>query len=504
MVNSIPFDPRLALGQLINEDDIKALQNIAEVEKPLGLAKDRLDNLILTSYRLQALIQQLKAMKVSPKKMEKITNERTTVKEEIAQASVEYLRTAVRVLREVKKLKDEQPQKTISFSLESPIDYERSEVTQFPLSYDSLKFDVQYFRKEENTQSNDTHSKTIGSYVSSTFQGYGVTSDRSISTSANESVSAQVKQHNIEGTIVISAYATHKNVDLISPFRIDPEKAVSAWNQTFPEEEIDLDIKGVFEAALNTTNYKDKKKKTLSLLSGCSKGSSFVGFVHVIKTETDDISQSAESAAKGIQEAMEVDLWLAKRSGGTTNSKSFAKSAKNVMSRSNLNTHACLVCRGMIPNIAVNELQTAVTKMEMDPKQIMEQLAAISKASNHVVNDSMSDNNVDATLARGATGGKFMALNNEYTSNCFSALADHQTEANQVIDTNSLLTAFEDFVAQAAGDGGGGVPINFLIKQLTKNDIAKAYVNKFYPSGMSSGRDAQRGQIGMTPTTKEE
>ena len=70
-----------------------------------------------------------------------------------------------------------------------------------------------------------------------------------------------------------------------------------------------------------------------------------------------------------------------------------------------------------------------------------------------------------------------------------------ENDNNQVIDTNSLMTAFDDYVQQAT-KGEDGVPINFFIREITKSAIAKAWMKKFNPRAnwqFSSGDDGETG-----------
>eukprot|EP00548_Thalassiothrix_antarctica_P020873 CAMPEP_0194183722 /NCGR_PEP_ID=MMETSP0154-20130528/33467_1 /TAXON_ID=1049557 /ORGANISM="Thalassiothrix antarctica, Strain L6-D1" /LENGTH=106 /DNA_ID=CAMNT_0038900865 /DNA_START=121 /DNA_END=437 /DNA_ORIENTATION=+ len=56
-------------------------------------------------------------------------------------------------------------QTQIGANVESPVDFERSKVIPFPMSFDSLKFDVQYFRNEE--QDDTTHAATVSAHMGS-------------------------------------------------------------------------------------------------------------------------------------------------------------------------------------------------------------------------------------------------------------------------------------------------------------------------------------------------
>ena len=89
-----------------------------------------------------------------------------------------------------------------------------------------------------------------------------------------------------------------------------------------------------------------------------------------------------------------------------------------------------------------------------------------------------------------------MELNNSYVSGVVSNLGKIDTANNKVIDTNSLMTAFDDYVKKAIA-GDCGVPINFFLKPITPKQLASAYLAKFSPMKywqMSSGDDNSQGE----------
>ena len=72
-----------------------------------------------------------------------------------------------------------------------------------------------------------------------------------------------------------------------------------------------------------------------------------------------------------------------------------------------------------------------------------------------------------------------------------SSLGAYDDKNNKVIDTNSLMTALEDYVKKAIA-GDAGVPINFFLKPITADELAEAYLAKYYPMefvGEESGGD---------------
>mmetsp|Transcript_37145 Transcript_37145/g.42384 ORF Transcript_37145/g.42384 Transcript_37145/m.42384 type:complete len:504 (-) Transcript_37145:35-1546(-) len=500
-MTSIPYDPTLQLGQVIQLEKIQDLKDIAEAQKPLDLALAKLNNITKTSYKLKMIYSELENLEIEKEKLKPVDDELRKVKDKIATAAIEYGQTALKVLQDVEKLKLSHTQKKISVSVESPLDFSASEVKQFPLAFDSLTFDVQYVRNETNDQSDSSHAKQVAMMGSAGISGgIGVnafSSSLSTASTLSSSVQQQTSSHKIEGTVVITANCTHKNADIIEPFRIDPEKAISAWNYTFPKDQIKTTPQDIFEAAIGDYKTPPSEKPALHILSGCTKGSSFVGLVHILQQEDSTSSNSAYAYSQSVQASMEFDMWATSLRGGYGSSSSRSASKNSMNSSSAVNCHCSILCRGLIPSIVASDVTTTIQKMDMDPETVMSQLSAITESSNAGVNSSM-----ESQMEEGRKGGQFMSLNRDYMDNTVANISEQQTEANKVIDQNSMMTAFQDYVDKASA-GESGVPINFYIKRLTKNDVAKSYIRRFYPTGILTPKDAQRGTLGQEPAGDE-
>ena len=78
----------------------------------------------------------------------------------------------------------------------------------------------------------------------------------------------------------------------LAPFIMDPEKAIDAWNQTYPSDTIPSDPTAM--AALINVDNKNK----LHILSGKTIGSSFVGLVHFEQHENTNSSQTFKLACE--------------------------------------------------------------------------------------------------------------------------------------------------------------------------------------------------------------
>jgi len=497
-MSSIPYDPTLVLGNLIDLKKIENLQKLAELQKPLDLAFAKLNNVTKTSYKLKMVQTEMINLGVGKDKLKGFNAELEDVMRKIADAAISYGVIALDVVKKVQKEKLKQGQKTISLNIESPLDFGKSSVKQFPIAYDSLTFDVSYVRNEENVQSDYSHANTVSKVSSDKGSHSSGNHNNNDGSTENSTTLTQTQNHDIEGTVVISARATHKNADVIEPFVIDPEKAVTAWNYTYPKDLLNVDPQSIMKAALDDFKTKSDKKPAINILSSVTKGSSFTGLVHILKKESSDSSQSASAYASGIKNSQEFDQWYNASNGGYGNSSSFSSSAKSMLSDSEITSHCSVICRGLIPSIVASDVTSTIQSMDMDPEAVMGQLAAIQDAGNQGVNSSMQSQSEE-----GKRGGQFMKLNSEYMKNSVSAISEKQNANNKVIDVNSLMTAFEDYCAKAMA-GESGIPINFYFKRLTKSDVAKVYLRRFYPSGITSAKDATRGQLGQEPEPKKE
>jgi len=116
----------------------------------------------------------------------------------------------------------------------------------------------------------------------------------------------------------------------------------------------------------------------------------------------------------------------------------------------------------MIPSIKANEVATTVSKMKLDPKDVMAQLAAIQS------------NGADGSAK---TGSQFAQLHNDFVKSTVSGVGEIQDAHNKVIDTNTLMTAMDDYISLAK-EGKGGVPTSFFITELTKQTIAREIFEK--------------------------
>lgn len=289
-MSSIPFDPGLVLGNLVAPERIEHLMAIADAEKPMNAANDRMNNLIQANYKIGMITNQMVTMNVSVDALTKLRKEEKNLKKEMAKAAMVFARETIKSERKVRALKKGGAQTQISMNIETPMCYVQSEMKPFDISFDSLKFDVQYFQKNAAVDSVESFSRQISSHAANSEGGWHGSQSNSFAGSVNEQMMAQQKNSELEGTIVISAHTTHKAASIMAPFVMDARKAITAWNYSFPDDLLNTSPEDIFQAAMKK---RKKGDNVMHLLSGYTKGSSFVGFVHILKKEHTQSSQKA-------------------------------------------------------------------------------------------------------------------------------------------------------------------------------------------------------------------
>lgn len=67
-----------------------------------------------------------------------------------------------------------------------------------------------------------------------------------------------------------------------------------------------------------------------------------------------------------------------------------------------------------------------------------------------------------------------ISLKNAQISGVLSGLSEIDDGSNKVLDINSMMTAFEDYVDKALG-GELGMPVNYYLKSITKSQLAQMW-----------------------------
>ena len=192
---------------------------------------------------------------------------------------------------------------------------------------------------------------------------------------------------------------------------------------------------------------------------------------------------------------MKWGSWFAKYSGGFGVYATFARDVKRLLSSQQVQSHVSVICMGYIPSLKSNSWKIGVKQFaDFDPGKMMEKLGAYASAT-------QSDHtSMDEAANSAMTGGQMISFRDSEIKSVMTSLGDISDGENKVLDINSLMTAFEDYVEKAA-NGKTGVPINYYIKPIGKRELARIWVDKYYPGVFSTAKfnpDEEESKSGET------
>ncbi len=469
MPSVIPYDPSLVLGSLVSQSKLDNLVAISTIQAPVDAAEDTLNSLIALKRSIDMTVQEMINMQIDPADLIK---ESQDVGVQIKDAATNYAKIKLEAEKNIQPLKAKI--RGVDDEVESPIDYNKTEIKNMALSADSLKMNVQYFAFDENQQSSATHASTVASFVSDTLDYFGESFSSEVRNSAQSQVNSQHSRHSIAGTLVISVTCTHKQAAMLAPFILDVDKAVRVWNKVHSDDMIKVNSPSNMAQA--AAQEDTKQEKALTLLSGATYGSCFVGMVHVLNTTDTTSTETMYSVAESIQGQFNVGSWFASESGGFGVDSSFSSDAKNLLSSQKISSHCTLIVMGSIPSIKSNQVLMAVKGFTDDDGA--KSMAAVQKLQNATADDI---NTIDSSATAARTGAQMVSMQTSKVSAVLSGLSDIDNNNNKMIDTNSMMDALEDYINKCLA-GNLGVPINYYTKPITKSQLAQMWLAKYYPN----------------------
>jgi len=469
MPTTIPYDPSLVLGNLVNQEALNDLVAISTIQAPIDAAEDLMNSYISMKRSIDMTIQELIDMDIDTTDLIK---ESIVVGKSVKDSAVAFAKAKIDGLAKAQPLLAKV--KTVNQSIESPIDYNKTQIKKMPLSADSLKMNVQYFSFDENTQSSDTAAATVKSFVSGELDILGDSFKAQASAAVQSQMNSQYSRHSIAGTLVVSVSCTHKDALLLAPFILDVDKAIRVWNKVYPTDMIKTDSMASMAKIAAQASTQDEK--SLTLLSGATYGSCFIGMVHVLNTTTTMATETMYSVASSIQGQFSIAGWFENESGGFGVDSSFSNDAKNLLSAQNVTSHCTLVAMGSIPSIKSNTVQLGVKQFtDFDGAASMTKLAQLQNAT---AGDKQT---VDSAADKARAGQQMLAMENSKVQAVLSGLSDIDDKANKILDINSMMDALDDYIQKALA-GNIGVPINYYLKAVTASELAEMWMTKYYPN----------------------
>lgn len=468
MASSIPFDhPSLVLGHIVNTDLLKLLEKIASLQAKTDAAFERMNSFIAMRRGLNMTINELVSLGVD------ITELKARIVElnkHVSDAARDYMTARIANDTGVQQLREEVAAIENVAGLESPLNFTGMTVERLPLASDSVKIDLQYFSYGSNDDTTATAIANIESAIRESTEVLG-SSARDVPKAAAAQVHQQLKNHNLVGTIVITASATHRSSAMLQPINLDVDKAVEVWNS----------VHSAAGEGINTTDLASMIKisetqgtatdaNNLTLLTGANYGSSFIGMVHMVNNEMTGAGLDAEQEG-AVQEQMRMGGWLKAATGGFGVDESVLDNVRKLLSTRNVSTHVNLIVLGSVPSLASSQLRMGVTTLLDDPQ----------RAGSKVPGQSLETRQTASSMAdHSLRGGQQAAMQGGLTQSVIQGLGSIDQSSNKIVDLNTLMNAFDNYIAQASSDKSVGIPISFFFKKISKAHIARLWLDKYF------------------------
>lgn len=463
MPSSIPYDhPSLALGNIIDPAVLDILQKINQCQTRIDAAQDKLNSFIALKKSMTMTLNELSDMNVD---VSGLQDKQPEIDRSIVQSATDYLSARMENETQIQQLREQLSNLKLTDGVESPVDFTRSKLSKFPLSAESLKLDSQYFSFSGNQ---DSALAQIERFVRDATSSLGSKAD-----TAAGAVSSQVRQqlqnNSVSGTLILTASCTHSYVRLFEPLIIDADKAIAAWNSLYSTEKIDVD-RLMKETQPNASAATDREKE-LSLLVGAGYGSSFIGMVHLLHSSQSSLAPS-DAVQKTLNEKLKLGGWLENAAGGFGVDPGVIHEVKSILNSQTVSAHVSMVVMGSIPSIASNQLKYGVNKLwEFDPSAIP-----------LLEDDNTSMDTVDSDAEKAKQGAQVLNMQNTKIKGLVNSLGNLDRDANNVLDINSMITAFENYLTTIKNkDENVGLPVSFNLKKISRAQIEQMWQEKYYP-----------------------
>ena len=465
MATTIPIEhPSLVLGGVVDKKVLTLVSSIVGSQARIEAAQQKLASYLLMKRSLAMTLNELLDMGIDTSDVQPRINE---VDQAIKRAGGEYLTTRLEAEEATQKSREALAACSSAEIIESPIDYAASQLRRLPLAADSLKLDAQYFSCID--ESEEDVAADIERFVRDSVGGGVGSRSGELAKEARAQVARQLKNNSLAGTLVITASCSHRNVAVFDPLVIDPDKAISAWNRLSPDKALRSDDSSAMHAA--ATAAAQGAEDSISFVSGVMYGSSFVGMVHFLQTSGVRTGVDERTAAQ-IRERLQIGGWLEQASGGFGVDKETLNDVRKTLSLQNVSAHISMIVSGALPSIASNEVKLSISKIaQPDPRESIALLTQLDEGNGG------EPESIDADADRSKKVNQAVKLQGARANSLIRALNEVDRGANRVLDINSLLGAFENYLA-AINKEGAGIPTGFYTRSLEKREIAKLWLKR--------------------------
>jgi hypothetical protein len=452
MATVIPIEhPSLAIGNIVAANVMKPVADIASWQARIDGAQQKLSSYLAMKHSLSMLLGELLDMEIDVGDVQPRLEE---TDQAIKRAATEYMTTRLAAEAAIQAAREALAQVPASELIDSPIDFRASTLSYLPLSSDSLKLDAQYFSCGDENEA--AVAADIERFVRESV-GVHPTRAAELAKDAGAQAHRQLTNNRVAGTLVITASCSHRNVAVFEPLILDPDKAIAAWNRVHPDNLLQSADRGQMQQAA----AEDEARQSLPLVTGVTYGSSFVGMVHFLRASSARVDVS-DDLAQQVQERLRLGGWLEYASGNFGVDRGALDEVRKLLSMECVSAHISVICTGALPTIAASAVKATLDKVaQASPK---------TEGGDSVTS-------IDAEAQQARKLNQAANLQAAHAGGLLRALNEIDRAANRVLDVNSLLSAFENYLTSVR-QSGTGVPIGFHIRHLSKREIATLWLER--------------------------
>ncbi len=451
----IPYNhSTLVPGCIASTKLIQIIQRIEQVSADSEIARENLDAATWMKRTLEMKLNELESMHIDVQNLNEKIKE---LDKTILNAASAYLETFMRNEEIIAGLKKEKAKiESSEKAISTPVCLLHGELKEKPWHVDSLKLDSHYFSFQGNN---------IDSMLAQVRQFVSQGGDQTLATEATAQVMGQTNNAHFNGTFVITASCTHRNIRMFDSLNdIDPDEAIHAWNKYHPAAD------QIVLPPLTTGIGAEETGEPLTIIKGAAYGSCFVGMVHLFHSDLSNIKEG-EDLSNELQKKLQAGGWLSYMNGELGVDPEILEQVRSILVKHTITSQVSLLVSGVFPTLKANTLNDKFPKMSKIPDDDLEKLLD-SEAEERQTVASANRNSIYRM--------HYLNAQNKRLSTLLETASKTDKEQNNVIDLNSLLTAFDNYITTISdGKDVYGIPIRFFTEELTKADIIRLWNKKY-------------------------
>jgi hypothetical protein len=294
--NALPFKAGYSMGSIISEEVLNDLKEEAKLKSQISKFENVYNELEIMKKRYTLKKNKLvndqnsdqttkENNSTNQKSLDKILQNQIKVQQSLDAANDAYV--DYKINNSLKELGD-----NMVIDTESPLDFNISKQSIEPKGFDTVTLSSDFLSSTNNEETMANLKSKFSSYFGSSYLGSGASVASTVA--ANLSNSQQSKS--IEATMIISCFATTRNVRTMLPIVVDPAKVLRIWRKKF-----------------NAYPMLNDHKTQINVITETVMGATLVGFVHFLSTDKSRTSQANFSSV--YEQQAEIGGFLARMIG---------------------------------------------------------------------------------------------------------------------------------------------------------------------------------------------